>query len=173
MAEKHRSWLQHIFGDEIGEMLQVMAFMPIFLLIFAGAPLLISRISKHPDHDTQLLAQLPKDSRELIEELASVQLKTQKLIMKLEGDTSSAETLLQEKQKSLDDLQRKIALLQLTPEQRAIVEQYNKTVSPDPNLWEWLTKRTTWYEAGVATLISWFFYFLGVRSGKKRNAQGK
>lgn len=171
MNEKQRSLLQQIFGDDMGEFLQVILIYPIIMLAIVGVPELIDRITQKPDTQTELLAQLPKNSQDLIQELAAVQIKTQKLIHKLEADSSKAEGLLQDKQKALDELQNKISLLQLTPAQRELVEQYNKSISTDLDFRQWASRKTTWFEVGVAILIGWFFYFLGIRRGRKYESQ--
>jgi hypothetical protein len=129
---------------------------------------LVTRVTETPKTpQAELLAKLPGSSTELITELAAVQVETQELISKLESDTKSAESLLQQKQQSLKDLERKIALLQLTPEQRTIVQQYNRTLTRDLALIEWLSLKTTWYGIFASFFTSFIFYRLGKRKGRQ------
>jgi hypothetical protein len=165
---KRRSVLQFIFGDAIGEMLGVMLGIILMLVLFMGWPYLIIYLSKSASNSSsKVLEQVPSDTRSILEELATVQSKTQGLIAKLQGDIQKSENLLAQKKSALEELQRQIDILKLTPEQLAVIESYNKSVTHDPAFVEWITRKSTWYEIGAAFVVAFFFYRLGVRSGKK------
>ena len=166
MIEKRRTFFQHLFGDDMGDLVGFMAGFFALMAVMMSPMLILSLWSGPKNRDVEVLSKLPKDSQDLIRELASVRQKTQALLGKFEADARLAETLVQSKHAALEDLQRKIELLRLTPEQLQVVEQYNRSVSSDFDLKEWVSRKTTWYEFVVTMLVSYFFYRLGQRRGR-------
>ncbi|HKP02333.1 MAG TPA: hypothetical protein VJU77_03140 [Chthoniobacterales bacterium] len=171
--QKRRSVLQFIFGDDIGEMIGVILYITLMLVVFMGGPQLLLRWnSSSANERNKILEQVPGDTRAVLEELAVVQKKTQGLISKLQSDIRNSEDLLGQKKKTLEDLQHQIELLKLTPEQLAVIESYNQSVAHDPAFIEWITRKSTRYELTAAFVVSFIFYRLGVRSGKKHGYRG-
>lgn len=167
--QKRRSVLQVLFGDDIGEMLGVMLGVAVMVIFFMGMPYWLTRCSTaQVSSNNKVLEQVPKDTRSILEELAAVQAKTQALIGKFQSDIQESEKLLNQKKAKLEELQHQIDILKLTPEQLAVIESYNKSVTHDPAFVEWITRKSTWYELASAFVLSFFFYRLGVRSGRKR-----
>jgi hypothetical protein len=64
---------------------------------------------------------------------------------------------LTQKKSALEELQHQIGILRLTPEQLAVIERYNKSVTHDPAFVEWITRKSTWYELVAAFVVSFFF----------------
>jgi len=160
-------------GDEMGGYLETAITVALIGMGVVLVPLLLLKAFTSLTHppsrgsEVEVLSQLPKNTQELVKELAAVQGKTQSLLSKLESEAKSAEELVQAKKNSLNDLQRKIDLLKLTPEQRQIVEQYNKSVSSDIELREWLSRRTTFYSLAENMLVSTIFFFVGAWWAKR------
>jgi len=175
MEAKHIGIFRRVLGDDVGALIEAMVGVPLAIAAFMLATMLpmycIQRLEK-PSDEARILAQLPASSRELVKELADVQTKTQSLLSKLESDAKAAEALVEEKRLALADLQKKIDLLQLTPDQRRIVENYNRSVSPDVGFLDWVSRRVTWFELISSVVIGWFFYWLGRRSGRKQERPG-
>jgi len=115
------------------------------------------------------LTDLPANSKEVITEIVTVNKKTGELLKKLETDLSKSDEALNAKKGEIADMEKKIKILTLTPEQRQLVEEYNKTVSnSDISIVEWIKQKTVWYDIAATVIISIIFYWIGRRSVKKR-----
>lgn len=116
---------------------------------------------------SESLKNLPPDTKALLEELAVVQKKFQNYISKLEENLHKTERLIEEKKKTLDYLRKKAELLNLTPEQLVIIEEYNKTIMGDVEFIEWIKQKITWYEILTTIMVAFIFFWLGKRRGKR------
>jgi hypothetical protein len=142
--------------------------MVIALILFMSFPYIITWISGVNQSDSiTLLEKLPPDSKIAIEELGKAQLKIQGLLSKIQEETQQSEILLEEKKKALSDIQKKIDMLKLTPDQIKLIEDYNKSVSADFTLSEWVKRKITWYQIIAGFIVSLLFYRLGIRRGEK------
>jgi hypothetical protein len=90
------------------------------------------------------------------------QSQTKNQIANLEQQIISDELLLTEKRKTLGDLQSKIDLIKLTPNQIAAVTKYNQSLKQDPYFTEWIAERSTWFEIGKDTVLSAIFFVAGI-----------
>ncbi len=172
---KETSELERLLGYELARIIQFGAFMMLFvvMLIFAiGVPFLMQKMNKPPDEEkfvTQL-KQLPTDTQDLITEIVDVQIHTQELLHKLEQDTKESEELLNDKKAALNDVQKQLDVLKLTPEQVRIIETYNKTINKEPaSFWEYITLPTTWYERGLSIVLSIVSFLLGLLYQRRKD----
>jgi hypothetical protein len=148
----------------IGTMIGVV----IAMILFMSFPYIVMWFSGLGQSDNMtILEKLPPDSKAAIEELGNAQLKIQGLLSKIQEETKQSELLLEEKKKALSDMQIKIDMLRLTPEQIKIIEDYNKSVSNDLTLSEWIKRKMTWYQLIAGFIMSLLFYRLGIRRGEK------
>lgn len=175
MPENRRTILQSIFGDNIAEMLGgiiAMIGMLIVMIGFMSFPYILIWLSGSGKSErVAILEQIPPDTKTAIEELENVQLKIQGLLSKIQKEVEESESLLEEKKKALSEIQSKIEILKLTPEQLNIVENYNKSVDTDYTLAEWIKRKTTWFQIFAGFIISFLFYRLGVRRGERHKIE--
>jgi hypothetical protein len=124
--------------------------------------------------DPNILHQLFEniDTNEFPEELgALVQALRSRSEMKDQIDALASQiqkstALLTDKKKSLDELQRKIDLLKLTPKELAILENYNRSVSRKPeSLGQWLHTKGFQYDITKDVVMGLIFTVLGLFLG--------
>jgi hypothetical protein len=96
-----------------------------------------------------------------IEALFNSQLKTERQIADLQGEARRIEEQIKAKSKMAAELQQQMDILKLTPQQLVALERYNRSISHDPGLVEWVTTRKQWWELGRMIAVSLFFLFFG------------
>jgi septal ring factor EnvC (AmiA/AmiB activator) len=171
------SWLRKAFGNENGEMLEGIVAM-VTPILFMVAFILVIKLMIFVSHlgnssqDNKIdkaLTELPENSKEVITEIVAVNKKTAELLKKLETDLSKSDKALNEKKREIAEMEKKVRILTLTPEQRQLVQEYNKTVSnTNLSIVEWIRQKAVWYDIAATILISIIFYWLGRRSIKKK-----
>lgn len=107
------------------------------------------------------------DTVEVLRQIVDTQLKTQQLLSKLDDEINMSEEILTEKKQKLEELERQHKLLELTPEQAQVVQDYNKTVGQVNSIKEWLSKKDVIYNLGAGFIISLIFFILGNWWGKR------
>ncbi|AFV11685.1 hypothetical protein Tph_c14760 [Thermacetogenium phaeum DSM 12270] len=115
-----------------------------------------------------MLKSLPPDTKEVISEIADVQLRTKDLLEKLEQDIAMSEEMLNEKKEMLDKLEKQHDLLKLTPEQLKLIQDYNKSIGESTTFKDWIMKRDVKYDLIASFIISAVFFWLGLIVGKKK-----
>ena len=106
------------------------------------------------------------------------QLETKNQIENLEQQIKADELLLTEKKRMLNDVQQKINLLKLTPNQFEAIANYNKSLSHDLTFTEWVSEHTMWFDSIKDCLIAALFFILGmywdsVREKRRKNKRAK
>ena len=111
--------------------------------------------------DSEPLLKLPEEFSP-ISRWFTTRTKEQEQIASLQVTIRTAEALLKQKQLALTNVQQKIALLKLNPQQLAEVEQYNQSLKHEPSsAMEWLKTRSTQYDISKDILLT----LLGVPAG--------
>lgn len=80
----------------------------------------------------------------------------------LKQELGATELKIEEKRKALTNIAQKIDMLKLTPSQIAIIETYNRSLVHEPDFWQWLHTKSTWFEVGKDVSISLLFFLLGI-----------
>jgi hypothetical protein len=95
-------------------------------------------------------------------------------ILNLQQQKADTEAELIHAQYILTNVTRQIQLLHLPPNQLKEIEDYNKSINPEPNgFFEWLCEKRTTYELIVTTLVAIGSFLLGAawdvwREGRKK-----
>lgn len=169
------SFLRKTFGEEAGELLESFSmvlvpvlFMAVIMLLFK---LMIFTTSGRNEKDKleKALSDLPQNTKQVILEITQVNKKTSLLLEKLQTDINNTEKAINQKKQNIAELERKIKILKLTPEQTKIIENYNKSISnTDISISDWIKQKTVWYDISISVIISIIFFWLGRQSLKKK-----
>ncbi len=103
-----------------------------------------------------------------LNQLRLLEAATEKRIEQLNQNVAAKEKQLAMSEKQLvasramlTNIQQRINLLTLTPNQLEQVKEYNRTVTKDPSWFEMLVSRVTWFGIIITMITSFFFFFLG------------
>jgi hypothetical protein len=112
--------------------------------------------------DREAFQKLPDEFSSILRWFSSRN-KDQEQIANLKAMIKHAESLLQQKQIALTNVQQKIALLKLNPKQLAEVENYNQSLRSEPSsTMEWLRTKSTQYDITKDVVLMLVSFPLGM-----------
>ena len=164
-----KSFFTKIFGDEIGQMIQVTIGIFIFIGIFMLIPQIIIRLTTStPKQEKykEILADSKETTQNIFKNIIVYDSLTRDIDSKINNELLIEKELINNKKDILIQCQKDFDSIYLTPQQLRIlatVQSENK----DIKFTEWISSTNQWYNIIVSFLISFFFYFLGRNIGKK------
>jgi cell fate (sporulation/competence/biofilm development) regulator YmcA (YheA/YmcA/DUF963 family) len=109
----------------------------------------------------ELKAEYSADISNIVSVLAEESGLSQQLAA-LQKQSGALDLKIKEKKNALTAIQQRIDLLKLKPAELAIVEKYNHSIMHEPDFWEWIQTKVTWFEVCKDLLISSLFFGLGI-----------
>jgi len=169
-----KSFFKKIFGDDIGEMLQVFIGIGVIMGLFMGGPILLSKCSSNSKDKEykELVIGSRETTQNIFTQLHQYDSLTQKIEKTINVELLKEKEIIKKKKDLLVELQRDFDSIYLTPQQLRILEtvSYDKK---DVSFKEWISSTNQWYNIGISVITSFFFYFLGKRGGKIKKAKDK
>lgn len=164
-----KSFIDRVFGEEVGSAIKMFLFILIFFafpFIFVAIPKFFMNKSKDK---AEIYKDIPKDTDSLVSQILIVRKQTDDLLNKLQADINTSVLSIEKKKEELEGLQRKHEMLKLTPDQLAVIQKYNLTVSnEDPSFSNWISKKATIYNLITGVLISLLFFLIGIWYEKRK-----
>jgi hypothetical protein len=148
-----KSIFKKIFGDEIGEMLQIMFGIGAMMMLFMGGPILFYKCSSSStDKDYKELATGSRETtKNIFVQLHQYDSLTQIINKEINTELLKEKDLIRKKKDLLVDLKNDFDSIYLTPQQLKIFEAatYEKK---DVKFKEWISSSNQWYNIGVSII---------------------
>lgn len=132
---------------------------------------MVSRLGNwlQTNDSNEALEKLPEEFSSILQMLNS-RTKAQEQIAGLQEIIRNAESLLQQKEIALTNMQQKIALLKLDPKQLGEIEKYNQSLKSEPaSTMEWLRIKSTQYDITKDVVLMFVSFPLGMLAEAARH----
>jgi hypothetical protein len=170
--DKSKTFFTKIFGDEIGEMIQLLVGFFLILGIFMGFPYLIVKMNSPSSKEVsykEILSKSRENTQNLYNDLSAYDSLTSKIEYRIDKNILKEKELINQKRELLVELQKDFDSVYLTSHQLSILS----TVKHRENkitFSEWIMSPNQIYNIGVSLVISFIFFYLGKRKGKETNS---
>lgn len=166
---KNESFLVKIFGEKIGEVIQVVLGLFALMIIFMAGPIIYSKIVlslTKTDKYSKLLNDSKLTTDNIFHQLIKYDSLTQDLERSIDKELFSEKQIILEKRELLEEFQKSFDSIYLTPQQLDILSSIS-IEEPRLSFKKWITSLNQLYNIGVSLVISFIFYYLGKRKGAK------
>ena len=167
----NKSFFTKLFGDELGQLIQVVLGIFIVMTLFFLFPQIFIRISSSsPKHEkyNEILTDSKKTTQNIFKNIQTYDSLTRDIDIKIDNELLLEKQIINNKRDVLIECQKDFDSIYLTPQQLRILATV-KSESKDISFTEWISSSNQWYNILVSFLISLFFYFIGRNNGKKMN----
>ncbi|MFN3299380.1 MAG: hypothetical protein ACK41Z_04225 [Sediminibacterium sp.] len=163
------TYFQKIFGKELGEMIQFFVGFFVLMGVMIGFPILIIKLTSSKNRETsynEILSNSREVTKKLYKELALYDSLTNKIELSINNELNSERELINQKREILIELKKDFDSIDLKPSQLKLLTAAIP-VNDNISFREWISSWNQIYSIFVSLVISFVFYILGKKNGKK------